>query len=78
MALPERKRRGRYNQYLEEGNPLGKMPRRTGYRFNKALLAITASSAILTEVILRKILNILGQWQAYRLLSWRHLGSQHP
>ena len=43
MALPEQKRRGRYNQYLEEENLLQKMPRRTRYRYNKTLSA-TASS----------------------------------
>ena len=49
MASPERKRRGRYNQYLEEENPLGKMPQRMRYRFNKALLATTASLANTTS-----------------------------
>ena len=44
MALPERKRRGRYNRYLEEDNPLEKMPRRTRYRYNKTLSATTSAT----------------------------------
>ena len=35
MAFPERKRRGRYYRYLEEENPLERMPRRTRYRYSK-------------------------------------------
>ena len=46
MALPERKRRGRYNRYLEDENPLEKMPRRTRYRYNKNAFATASSAAV--------------------------------
>lgn len=59
MALPVQKRRGRYNRYLEEDNPLEKMPRRIQYRYNKALFVTTASSTTVNGSVDGKAQNII-------------------
>ena len=46
MALPERKRHGRYNRYLGDENPLEKMPRRTRYRYNKNAFTTASLAAV--------------------------------
>ena len=43
MSVPEKKRRGRYNQYLEQQNPYESMPRRTRFRYDKAVSSSTSS-----------------------------------
>ena len=37
MSVPEKKRCGRYNRYLEQQNPYESMPRRTRFRYDKAI-----------------------------------------
>ena len=37
MSIPEKRCRGRYNQYLEELNSYEHMPRRTKFRYDKTV-----------------------------------------
>ena len=43
MSVPEKKRRGRYNQYLEQQNPYESMPRRTRFRYDKAITSTSSA-----------------------------------
>ena len=43
MSVPKNKRRGRYNQYLEQQNPYESMPRRTRFRYNKAITSTSSA-----------------------------------